>query len=106
MRELGLLHARLQQWDDALPWLQRAVQTAPGSVVDRCALVETLVARDEALGTPPAGLPDDVAGHLGAAFHLHPAHPRVAALLERLGPRFGTDLAAHFRTQPVATQFQ
>lgn len=50
--------------------------------------------------------PTTISRRRGRPFRRHPTHPRVRRLVDEFSMRFGLDLAAHFRGQPVATLYQ
>ncbi len=106
MRALGRLLAEEGKFDEAVAWLRKAVEVAPASILDLVTLVETCFKRDLAAGLTLEAPPEYILKTLGEAFHLHPSHPRVKRLVDEFSVRFGFDLAAHFRGQPVATLFQ
>lgn len=106
MRAIGRLLAEAGRTDEALDWLRKACEAAPASVQNLVTLVETAYKRDQAAGIKADSPPDYILKTLGEAFHLHPAHPRVRRLVDEFSVRFGLDLAAQFRGQPVATLFQ
>ncbi|RCK79396.1 MAG: hypothetical protein OZSIB_0036 [Candidatus Ozemobacter sibiricus] len=106
MRAIGRLLAEEGQVDEAVTWLRRACEAAPASILNLVTLVEISFKRDLAAGHHLDAPPDYILKTLGEAFHLHPTHPRVRRLVDEFSVRFGLDLAAHFRGQPVATLYQ
>ncbi len=106
MRGIAGILAHDHNFDEALSWLNRALECAPGSIPNLLGLVEASLARDQEKGIMFSGVPDYFVRFLGEAFHLSPVHPGVLELIERGNSLFGGDLARQFRNQPIQTLFQ
>ena len=106
MRAIGRLMAEEKNWKEAISWLEKACHCAPASILNLVTLVDISFKRDLEAKAEFARPPEYLIKTLGEAFHLHPTHPRVMRLVDEFSIRFGIDLAAHFRSLPVATLFQ
>lgn len=106
MRGIGGLLAEDNHWDEALFWLHKALECAPGSVPNLLAIVEISLRRDLENHVEFSGVPDYFTRFLGEAFHLAPMNPRVLEMIVQGNQRFGTDLVWTFRNQPVQSLFQ
>jgi tetratricopeptide (TPR) repeat protein len=106
MRAMGRLYGRLKNWSDALFWLNKARECAPGSIPNLLDTLDVWLAKEPPTKGPGKEPPAYVTEFLGEAFLLYPTHPRVVRKLDELNSLLGIDLVKVFRYQPVSTFYQ
>ncbi|MFZ2958759.1 MAG: hypothetical protein WA705_17865 [Candidatus Ozemobacteraceae bacterium] len=112
MRAMGRLLTAEGKFEEALYWLEKGVEICPVSVPTLTTLVDALLqqsAGDTSVEGEGAGtgiVSDEAIAHLGEAFRMQAAHPRVLAMIDEIRRLTSIDVTSRFQALPVDPKYQ